>query len=375
MKKTGKINKLFLPDGCLTGFALEHFLAGDLNKSNRQLVEQHLATCEMCRDAVEGYRSEHIQVILDDLNEKIQSRITNVNKNKIDDTLTHRKIIPYISLAASLILLVGLFFMFRKITNMHTKLIAEQKEEQVTTSPAEKKVMHEKKTMVPKEKNTPPAISGQKVITKGNGNLELKKPATEVPVAPGRKSASEQQIVSESIQSQSLKVLNDVETESSDKIIVTAKTSGNAMATPALAKKEKLSQQEKIQQMTNKNISSYQEVFNAEAAEEPVFVVVENQPSFEGGDLNTFVAYIQKHLKYPPEAAQSGIEGKIFISFIVDSTGNVADIRVLRGVDSLLDKEAVRVISHSPQWKPGFQRGKPVNVQFTVPVNFKLDRK
>ena len=135
MKKSGKTNKLFLPDGCLTGYALEHFLAGDLNKSNRQLVEQHLTTCEMCRDAVEGYRSEHIHKIPDDLNEKIQSKITNINNNTINKPLIHRKIIPYISLAATLILFIGLFFMFRKITGIHTRMIAEQKEEQVTTSP------------------------------------------------------------------------------------------------------------------------------------------------------------------------------------------------------------------------------------------------
>ncbi len=174
---------------------------------------------------------------------------------------------------------------------------------------------------------------------------------------------------------QSEKVLTDTETESNDKIVVTAKVSGNAAVKPAIIKKDRSGQQEEIQRMTGKNMSSSREVFNEEAAEEPVFVLVENPPVFEGGDLSKFATYIQKHLKYPPEAAQAGLEGKIFVSFIVDSTGKVTDIKILRGIDSLLDEEAIRVISQSPKWKPGFQRGKPVNVQFTVPVNFKLDRK
>ena len=100
-------------------------------------------------------------------------------------------------------------------------------------------MMHEKKIMVSKEKNTPSAVSGQKVIKKGNGNSESKKPVTEVPAAPVRKSASEQPIASETIQLQSAKVLTDNETESSDEIVVTAKAFGNVAVTPAISKKRK----------------------------------------------------------------------------------------------------------------------------------------
>ena len=375
MKKSGEINELFLPDGCLTGSALEYFLAGNLSKTDQQLVEQHLAICEMCRDAVEGYRSENISEIPDDLMERIHLKTLKAAGSNIKKPLIQKKIIPYISLAASLILLIGLFFMFRKITGVHTKMIAEQQEEQVAAAPAEKEVIPEKKIIVSKEKNANPVISGQKVITKENIKSAMKKPETEVPVVPPKKIVNEQLTVSQRNQSVPVEVKNNIETESTDEIAIKANTSGNAAFTSAIAKKDQSGQQEKIQRMTDNNINSYKETFADETAGEPVFAAVEALPTFKGGDLGKFATYVQEHLKYPPEAAQMGVEGKVFVNFVVDSTGNISDVKVLRGVDSLLDREAVRVISQSPKWKPGYQRGKPVNVQFTVPVIFKISNK
>ena len=108
-----------------------------------------------------------------------------------------------------------------------------------------------------------------------------------------------------------------------------------------------------------------------EEDDEEVFMVVENMPEFPGGDLG-LMKYIQKNVKYPPIAKEYNITGKVYISFVVDKSGSVTDVKVVRGVDKNLDAEAVRVIKSLPKYKPGKQRGKAVKVMFTVPINFTL---
>ncbi len=110
-----------------------------------------------------------------------------------------------------------------------------------------------------------------------------------------------------------------------------------------------------------------------EVEEYTPFVVVEEMPSFGPGGLEEFRNnYVQKNLKYPDVAAENGIQGKVYINFVVEPDGRVTNVKVIRGVDPILDKEAVRVVASSPRWKPGKQRGKPVRVQFNIPIIFVL---
>ncbi len=109
-----------------------------------------------------------------------------------------------------------------------------------------------------------------------------------------------------------------------------------------------------------------------EVAEEEVFFIVEDMPSFQGKGVEGFREYIAENLQYPQIAAENGIQGKVYVQFAVNSRGQVVDAVVVRGVDPALDKEAVRVVMSSPKWAPGKQRGKAVKVQFTFPINFVL---
>ena len=109
-----------------------------------------------------------------------------------------------------------------------------------------------------------------------------------------------------------------------------------------------------------------------EVAEEEVFFIVEDMPSFQGQGQEGFRTYIAKNLRYPEIAAENGISGRVYVQFAVNSQGDVVDAVVVRGVDPALDKEAVRVVMSSPSWAPGKQRGKSVKVQFTFPINFVL---
>jgi len=109
-----------------------------------------------------------------------------------------------------------------------------------------------------------------------------------------------------------------------------------------------------------------------QADNEETFLVVEQQATFQGGDVNAFRDWVTKNLTYPDIAIKKGISGKVYVQYAVNSKGYVVDVKVVRGVDPSLDKEAVRVISSSPKWEPAKQRGQKVKEQFTIPIAFKL---
>ncbi len=109
-----------------------------------------------------------------------------------------------------------------------------------------------------------------------------------------------------------------------------------------------------------------------EEEEAEVFYVVENMPEFPGG-TNEMRKFIATNIIYPEIAKENGITGKVYVQFVVNGKGKIEQVKVVRGVDPSLDKEAIRVIKSLPTWKPGKQRGKPVKVSFTVPINFQLN--
>ena len=108
-----------------------------------------------------------------------------------------------------------------------------------------------------------------------------------------------------------------------------------------------------------------------EAEESEVFFIVEDMPEFPGGEL-ALRKFIANAIKYPVIAQENGIQGKVYVNFVVDKDGSVSNARIARGVDASLDKEALRVVNTLPKWKPGMQRGKPVRVSYTVPISFVL---
>jgi TonB family protein len=108
-----------------------------------------------------------------------------------------------------------------------------------------------------------------------------------------------------------------------------------------------------------------------EKKEEEIFVIVENQPEFPGG-MGALMKFIGDSIRYPVEAQQKGIQGRVICSFVVRKDGSISDLQIVRGVDPLLDAEALRVLGLMPKWKPGMQRGQAVNVRFTLPVVFSL---
>ena len=116
-----------------------------------------------------------------------------------------------------------------------------------------------------------------------------------------------------------------------------------------------------------------QEVVQDEVEEETIFVVnVEEKPTFNGGDANEFSKWVNARLVYPEVAKENGVEGRVTLQFTIDKEGRLGDVKVLSSPDETLAREAVRVVSSSPKWKPGKQRDRAVKVSYTFPVIYRL---
>ncbi len=123
----------------------------------------------------------------------------------------------------------------------------------------------------------------------------------------------------------------------------------------------------------NEQIEEYVpvEVEEEEIQEAEIFTIVEEMPEFPGG-MNKLAEYLGKNIKYPQMARESGIQGRVFVQFVVEPDGSVSNVAVMRSLGGGCDEEAIRVVKSMPKWKAGKQRGKPVRVSYILPVNFKL---
>ena len=109
-----------------------------------------------------------------------------------------------------------------------------------------------------------------------------------------------------------------------------------------------------------------------EEEEDKIFTVVEQQPEFQGG-YEAMMNFIKKNMRYPASARRMGVDGTVYVSFVVSKDGSISEVKTIRGISADCDKEAIRVVSMMPPWKPGKQNGKPVFVRFVLPIKFKLN--
>ncbi|MDO5315559.1 MAG: energy transducer TonB [bacterium] len=113
------------------------------------------------------------------------------------------------------------------------------------------------------------------------------------------------------------------------------------------------------------------EAVEEEVVEQEIFKIVEEMPAFPGGEAK-LMEYVAKNVKYPQIARETGVQGRVYVNFVVEPDGSVSNVSVLRGIGGGCDEEAIRVVKSMPKWKPGKQRGKAVRVSYMLPVNFKL---
>ena len=110
-----------------------------------------------------------------------------------------------------------------------------------------------------------------------------------------------------------------------------------------------------------------------EPIEEEIFVTADEMPTFQGGDLSKFRAWVMQHVKYPPIALENGIQGNVVVKFVVEKDGRLSNIQVLQSPDKTLSEAAIQVLQESPKWEPGKKSNKPVRITYTLPISFKFN--
>ena len=189
-------------------------------------------------------------------------------------------------------------------------------------------------------------------------------------IEPEKPEVIPEEEVSATIKVTELQIVEDAEVKDEDKII----SIDEQMATDASA-----GTVTHLDGSTNKNIfkEAIEEVVVedkkpvVEAKTEEIFKSVEQMPQFPGGEA-ALMKFLASHINYPPMAAENNVQGKVIVQFVVDKTGKVGEVKVVRNVDKDLDNEAIRVCKALPKFTPGRQNGRPVSVWYTLPIQFKL---
>ena len=189
-------------------------------------------------------------------------------------------------------------------------------------------------------------------------------------IEPEKPEVIPEEEVSATIKVTELQIVEDAEVREEDEIV----TIDEQMATDASA-----GTVTHLDGSTNKNIfkEAIEEVVVedkkpvVEAKTEEIFKSVEQMPQFPGGEA-ALMKFLASHINYPPMAAENNVQGKVIVQFVVDKTGKVGEVKVVRNVDKDLDNEAIRVCKALPKFTPGRQNGRPVSVWYTLPIQFKL---
>lgn len=364
-----------MDSSCIPQETLTKYLKGELSGAEMNAVERHLSGCPMCSDELEGLtlleNPDDIKRIAQSINQRIEESI--VQRRKSFWYSTQFKV------AASVLLLVAVSgaIYFTSTLESPTKTISE--------------LIIPDEEMIPEDSLEKEIVISEEIIPITRS--EEIKPREERKVEPPQPD----DIILDIVDSDDI-IAEASTTRTGETIAETRNEQAmGAAAPPSLSrKKESTSKKlakplesitilednvelsEKLDLLDSSKDIDYSAriiAFNEEEAEleeAEIFVLVEDMPRFQGGDINKFQEHLAKNLRYPESAAEKGIQGKVFVSFIIEADGSVTNAKVVKGIDPLLDEEALRVVKTSPKWEPGKQRGKPVRVHFTFPVSFVL---
>jgi TonB family protein len=344
---------LFNQSGCLTVKAMQNFLNGALKPSGMVLVKNHLKNCRLCAEALEGYRSQYRKDLFDKDVKKLSGRIRQRFLLSPVHPLQRRlPLLISLSVAATIIILIGLFFIF----------VQQQVNQQ---NLAEKKLVEkELVALSPKKDTINILVETKKVLAYNNKKVMPQKKVEKFDILPD--------------ETQVAQIETEAKTENIEPVITTESPIADLNVEDMAASKfENAPSGKNIERSKSKKVRSYdnyqQEVSSGDMYEERAFVVVDEMPKFMNGDVVEFQRYVQANLSYPKKAIENNIQGRVMISFVIDENGKLIHSKVVRSADPILDAEAMRVVNASPIWKPGRQSGKKVKVQYIIPVVFRLN--
>jgi protein TonB len=372
--KTEPARSLFISSGCLTMESLKKYAAGTLNPEDYLLVKGHIESCPFCTDAIDGLRTEknheEFERAVNSLKAEIGLKITKGNENiKLSGHQDKRRqIYLYLAIAASLIVLAGLYSLFHFYPSIRDNIkqtrVAENrpspltgKKDTVSANPQSQvsTIMNRSSSKI-KVKTTLKAKKYREKYNAGKSSALMLRQITLPTAALNRKGN----------QDSTISVLE--ENPKAEESLSMAGAGGEKKA-------EVQNEDVMINKMSYAPRSRKIAIQGAKSAEgdESVFFIVDEMPKFRGKGIEEFEKYISENLVYPQKAIEEKLEGIVTASFVIDTIGNLVEVEIIRGVDPVLDHEAIRVIKASPNWKPGKQGGKVVRVKLTVPVRFRIN--
>jgi TonB family protein len=358
MQATNNISKLFSVSGCISPKGIQQYIAGELTVAEKELVDLHLSTCELCADAVSGYQQrndpEKVTHAIIDINRQLHQRFLRIH------TRNSRELafVSVFSTAATVILLTGLFYLMKQRELYRERLMAYSLQDSVAISDrtiGQPEIYMDESANVNKAAGSGihTEIMSSKAKEANIGHISKQEKVEKYHIAFTDEFREEHKIIDSEPLVDTMIIAAQTNPESDISVVAYAAKS---------SAREKNDNYKTLPAEKNADYSVSAEVSN----------VVEEMPGFMGGDINKFREYIQQKIRYPVKAAEAGIEGQVVVSFIINEKGKLINPKIVRHLDPLLDKEALRVISSSPTWTPGVQSGKAVSVQLTMPVVFKL---
>jgi TonB family protein len=354
-------NKYFTQSGCLTMEGIERYRSEGLPEKVKLRIKSHLETCEMCSDALNG-----IGLLTD--KEKLKNTIAAINSNLMEKlpgekpelkTIKPKEKFFYYSAAASILILFGvLFYLNFSVQKLSMDTVDYIVDENIELpAPPVPPVEKKEKTIVQSEK------INQKPVKSVGGKLQH--------ITVNFSEIGEEDFFDEELEistdksnippkgKQESKDLVSPEGVLMDMIVISGSVAKSGPSAPV----QFLQFNEEVDTRKGED----------EGDEEIIFTIVETMPQFPGGDSG-IRKYLQQNLTYPSKARKAGVEGKVYVSFIVNSAGKVTDVKIIKGIGEACDEKAFQVINNMPFWKPATQQGRPVSVRFVVPIYFKLHR-
>ncbi|MCK9398362.1 MAG: TonB family protein [Bacteroidales bacterium] len=373
MSEKYNISSLFDVSGNLTLNAMERYLRNELSPAERILVEKHLAKSDFDCEALEGmqnYGSSDLRQEVEDL----QADLLFVAGKRAKTGNSRISRMKYWYAAAGLAGLIGLsvlmFFMFRgpieksQLAVMQPDTIIDEIvpiTEQAVKNPVQ--ISEDiQKNMPQNEINSPI----KPVQEQSSGSIEVA--AVSLPPVINQEVIAFNQPVE--VAEEIVEVVND------DLIIEEYIVGGVVITNDKDYTEEKLDRSEKkgstqnIVQSKSAIAEDNSEMSDLES-DAQIFMVVESMPEFPGGD-SALYRFLTENIHYPDSTKKAGIQGRVFMTFAVNKDGSISDVQVLRGIGGGCDEEALRVVKSMPNWIPGKQRGKPVRVQYNLPIKFSL---
>lgn len=359
MQKKDDIGWMFNAAGNLTLEAMQRYLEGSLGPGQVKAVEEHLDKNEFDREALDGLRKFP--------QARVTASVGRLNRRIGNHGAERRKISfwPYYGIAASVVLIAGIIGILNFMDGGEPEGLSQAITPEKQERKAEQKAASEKDSVEAEARpNTYKLVPPEGEPTEPANVTEIV--TVELDVATDISELSQDEALPENSGGRPVIAMEDVvEAELEDR-----PSSKGEVAEVVIAEEVEV----KITEVETAPVLSRQAAARSEdeSVEGEVFMVVEQMPSFPGGD-SAFADYFLRNLAYPEAARESGIQGTVYVSFIVKEDGSITNAEVLRGLGHGIDEEALKLIRQMPRWSPAMQRGKPVKVQMNLPLKFSLE--